>query len=689
MASKQLGKLRQWAGEVISTRDRTTYTEEFKEVEKDIELRKSGAERLFAACESYHRALTKKKDSDALDDPEKLLPIDALGIVMIVHGEEVPEESIYGSSLLKLGRAHCKVATLQEAYALTFQDTFLRSVERFQEDVKEYEAHKKKLESRRLSYDAAFAKAEKAKSKKEKDKREAEEELELAKQRYEETLEDVRVMMEAIQASETELQNDLTAFLELEINFVEQYLAVMQEVKADWPTTINSNKRSPPLLKHAMSKSGSVRSKRSTKSTRSVGRATPVAAAEDSEDDSPRLAPALSRRSSAHGRSDSISSKPPSRPASRTSRKRSDSSATANGDKEKNDKSPKKLGVSGWVGWGKKTKDFSTLDGDEMTEREAGDNDKQVHHKASSSSFSRRFKDSLSTTSPKVPPRVLKTPSQHDLKTVRALYDFNGSSDELSFKVGDEIVVVNEVLEEWWMGELGGRKGLFPTSYTTVVPATQSRKPSPPLRNPLQKSPKTKRLSISSEEGAVQRPLIHDASEASELEDEEHILSGRLVSSASPFYLPGANNDSSGTEDDDLNDRVAKWKHDVNGGSNDSLSHAKATVETTSSPFHPQPPLLRRADTSSGIKKTPPPPPPPRRHSTNLLTSPPLPPRKPASTSSSSMLDVTPNASNNNVGYDVSPFESTSELAGCSQFRQNPFKPKGTCSNCFQFHHDF
>ncbi|KAF7433811.1 hypothetical protein PC9H_005777 [Pleurotus ostreatus] len=362
---------------------------------------------------------------------------------------------------------------------------------------------------------------------------------------------------------------------------------------------------------------------------------------------------------------------------------------TANGDKEKNDKSPKKLGVSGWVGWGKKTKDFSTLDGDEMTEREAGDNDKQVHHKASSSSFSRRFKDSLSTTSPKVPPRVLKTPSQHDLKTVRALYDFNGSSDELSFKVGDEIVVVNEVLEEWWMGELGGRKGLFPTSYTTVVPATQSRKPSPPLRNPLQKSPKTKRLSISSEEGAVQRPLIHDASEASELEDEEHILSGRLVSSASPFYLPGANNDSSGTEDDDLNDRVAKWKHDVNGGSNDSLSHAKATVETTSSPFHPQPPLLRRADTSSGIKKTPPPPPPPRRHSTNLLTSPPLPPRKPASTSSSSMLDVTPNASNNNVGYDVSPFESTSELAGCSQFRQNPFKPKGTCSNCFQFHHDF
>lgn len=50
---------------------------------------------------------------------------------------------------MKLGRAHCKVATLQEAYALTFKDTFLASIEKFTDDIKEFEVQRKKLDSRR------------------------------------------------------------------------------------------------------------------------------------------------------------------------------------------------------------------------------------------------------------------------------------------------------------------------------------------------------------------------------------------------------------------------------------------------------------------------------------------------------------------------------------------------------------
>lgn len=84
---------------------------------------------------------------------------------MIVHGEEYGEDSALGSlfatlllpnayyragtSLVKLGRAHCKIATLQEAYALTFRDTYLTSLESFGNEVKEYEHQRKKLESRR------------------------------------------------------------------------------------------------------------------------------------------------------------------------------------------------------------------------------------------------------------------------------------------------------------------------------------------------------------------------------------------------------------------------------------------------------------------------------------------------------------------------------------------------------------
>jgi hypothetical protein len=57
--------------------------------------------------------------------------------------------SFSGNALVKLGRAHCKIATLQEAYALTFKDTFITSMERFNEEIKEYELLKKELETRR------------------------------------------------------------------------------------------------------------------------------------------------------------------------------------------------------------------------------------------------------------------------------------------------------------------------------------------------------------------------------------------------------------------------------------------------------------------------------------------------------------------------------------------------------------
>ncbi|KAG6868478.1 hypothetical protein C0993_002243 [Termitomyces sp. T159_Od127] len=201
MASKQLGKLRQWAGEVISSRDKTTLSEEFQELERDVELRKDGAIKLLAASAAYQHALAKKKKNDAFEDSEKLLPIDLLGIVMIVHGEEFGDDSafgkvimspcregninqILGTSLVKFGRAHCKAAALQEAFALTLKDTFLSSLDKYTSEIKDYETQRKKLESRRLSYDAAVNKFEKVKNgKKDKEKREAEEEMEKARDR--------------------------------------------------------------------------------------------------------------------------------------------------------------------------------------------------------------------------------------------------------------------------------------------------------------------------------------------------------------------------------------------------------------------------------------------------------------------------------------------------------------------------
>ena len=58
-------------------------------------------------------------------------------------------DRLTGACLVALGRAHCKIATLQEAYGLTFQDTFITSCDRFAQDIKDCEYQRKKLDSRR------------------------------------------------------------------------------------------------------------------------------------------------------------------------------------------------------------------------------------------------------------------------------------------------------------------------------------------------------------------------------------------------------------------------------------------------------------------------------------------------------------------------------------------------------------
>ncbi len=55
-----------------------------------------GSHRLHVTSEDYHRTLAKKKESEVIEAEDKLLPIDALGVVMIQHGEEFGDDSAFG-----------------------------------------------------------------------------------------------------------------------------------------------------------------------------------------------------------------------------------------------------------------------------------------------------------------------------------------------------------------------------------------------------------------------------------------------------------------------------------------------------------------------------------------------------------------------------------------------------------------
>ncbi len=468
---------------------------------------------------------------------------------------------------------------------------------------------------------------------------------------------------------------------------------------------------------------------RSTKSSKKVAEDD----ASESSDDGPSV---LSRKKSLSRRKSEAGSKPPSRPPSRASRKRSDSTATAPSEKEdkkeaKAEKTSHRLSVAGWgissmMGRGKKEKDkdskdkdkFASLDSDESETDEFGVAKK---HKRRPSTPGLP----LPSTSPKLPMRLLKSSSKDkdkdkdrkeengkdDKKRVIALHDFAaGSNDELSFRVGDQIDVVSEVIDGWWMGELGGKRGLFPTTYTEVINSSSSslpQKPALPQRPPssltrslsFRSGGSTPGSSYSSLEENGDHPFgDHNARNGQRKNYEESIES----------------NNFSETDDDShslmhvqrVNDSFSsKYVTGLPG----PASPSPVIPSSTSSPA-PSPPVPVRRDTGSASPaKKAPPPPPPRRSSTLSSSPAPTPPALPSrpstlrsksSASSSSASYVTlantgvPASTSSPDGLTYSPFDSPREDSfgfdsngGCSDFKQNPFKPQGFCNNCFKLHY--
>lgn len=414
----------------------------------------------------------------------------------------------------------------------------------------------------------------------------------------------------------------------------------------------------------------------------------------------------------------SSGSKPSSRPGSRLSRMRVNSGAS--GEEEKGGtKKSRRMSVASWVdsvtgSKDKKSKDteaFATLDDDaavnnttdyHQTNGTGGTPKKTTPGRSSSKSKS---KENMSPSSKVVSPRILKPPSMQGKKVVRALYDFTGSTDELSFKSGNEIIVLNEVLDDWWMGELDGQRGLFPMSYT------EGARPQNGKRDTFHKPGVSKGVNRYKKDY-----MTNDV-------DEDGELASAPMMIESPTY--GNFNDAMSIasslvdDEDDFKTQTLYFPQEVQqpfSGANHRFVVQHPTPPPPPSP-RPKRNVLRSGDpaqesliigtldddlssheiaNASPSNRKLPPPPPPRRPANRLPTSGPPVPRKPppsAKTSpSESLLNVTSSPSpigSVNHGYDRSPFDSAIELGAtaiCDQFRQNPFKPEGMCSNCMEFH---
>lgn len=103
-----------------------------------------------------------------------------------------------GNALINFGQAQSKLADCQDDFANSMKYDYLDKLEEGMNQFKEYQSLRKKLESRRLDYDAKLARLQKSK----KEKPELEQEMQAAKMKYEEAEYDVIQKLASLQEFE-------------------------------------------------------------------------------------------------------------------------------------------------------------------------------------------------------------------------------------------------------------------------------------------------------------------------------------------------------------------------------------------------------------------------------------------------------------------------------------------------------
>jgi hypothetical protein len=231
MVFKSFDRAFQWAGERIGVEAKTSHSDQFKALENEMNVRHDGMDRLQKSMNTYIKWMSRR--GDTFEDGQKGLPINYLGRTMIRHGEDFDPESEFGRCLITLGRAHERMAMTQESHVESATQTWLSSIDRSLAMMKEYQNSRKKLEARRMTFDASTTRQQKAR----REDFRIEEELRSARAKFEESSEDVVRRMQDIKDSEEDSIRDLTGFMDAEIEYHEKCLEELKRARAAWPAS--------------------------------------------------------------------------------------------------------------------------------------------------------------------------------------------------------------------------------------------------------------------------------------------------------------------------------------------------------------------------------------------------------------------------------------------------------------------
>ncbi|KAJ1550870.1 hypothetical protein HK096_004507 [Nowakowskiella sp. JEL0078] len=221
--SKKLGQMRQWTGEKLGNAQRTETGDDFARLEQETNIRSEQTKEVFEACQSYLHSIGRRKEGEK---PRKS-QLDMLGSSMIMFGSQLPD-SVYAQTLQIVGDAEEKIAIYQSELCSDFQSGYTNRLGAVLHDMKEFYSMKKKMENRRLDFDAKHNRAQKSK----RENADIFEEANYAKAKYEESLNDVTQRMVRISVNEDDQLLDLLDFVDMQVNYYQRSLKVLLQLQS-------------------------------------------------------------------------------------------------------------------------------------------------------------------------------------------------------------------------------------------------------------------------------------------------------------------------------------------------------------------------------------------------------------------------------------------------------------------------
>ncbi|TWU77759.1 hypothetical protein ED733_008633 [Metarhizium rileyi] len=223
--AKKLDRAVQWAGEKMGSEAKTAHSDEFHRLEAEMALRQEGMESLHKATTAYSKWISRR--CDASEDKNRAFPTALLGRAMVAHGNDFESNSEFGHHLVAVGRTNERIANLHSNYAEDVNANWLHHLDRNVSMMKEYQAARKKLESRRLAYDTSVAKMHKAK----RDDFRMEEEMRISRTKFDDASEDIMRRMQDVQDTEAESIGALGSFLEAQLNYHERAAEELRRIR--------------------------------------------------------------------------------------------------------------------------------------------------------------------------------------------------------------------------------------------------------------------------------------------------------------------------------------------------------------------------------------------------------------------------------------------------------------------------